>query len=95
MKTQLLKELHGKATCCLNLIERAEAKRNYYIELSSKLQLTTYRNELSIWPCGRPDSEPIEKGLAFAREVLQRLDNRYLDLLDKITAHSIDNIKTL
>ncbi len=97
MKTKLLKDLLKKAINTLDLIEQAEKKRDYYVELMTKHLMTTWKNELSIWPCGRPTAGELSKEYCgcqidwYNQKVLPRLEKRYAALLDKITCYAVDD----
>ena len=93
MKTTLLTQLMQKCIAVMSLIEQAEAKRDYYVELTVRHQMTTYKNELKLWPCGRPYSgdqsnENASMSIAWYNKVLTRLERRYLKLLDTIVSNA-------
>jgi hypothetical protein len=98
MKTTLLKTNHQKCIEALELLEKAQERLKYWMALSVKHQMTTFQNELKLWPIGRPgwDSRGKygqgqewceEQVNLYSNKIIPRLEKRYLDLLDKITSH--------
>jgi hypothetical protein len=94
MKTTLLKTNHQKCIEALELLEKAQERLKYWMELAVRHQMTNWKNELKLWPMGRPnrDGEWGEANVEsqvnlYSNKIIPRLENRYLNLLDKITSN--------
>jgi len=89
MKTTLLIQQHERCIRLLELINQAERKRNYYTELVLRHQMTTFKNELKLWPCGQPSKWIAEEGLAKSQAVLNRLESYYINTMQKIQKYAV------
>jgi len=89
MKTKLLTKLHEKCIGILELIDRAEFRRNEYTRLIVRKQMTTPQNELQLWYMGAPKWNELNEGLAKSQAVLTRLENYYINTLSKIEKHAV------
>jgi len=89
MKTKLLTTLHEKCIGILELIDKAEKKRNEYIRLIVRKQMTSPQNELKLWYMGAPTMLELEDGFAKSQAVLSRLENYYLNCISKIEKYAV------
>ena len=90
MKTTLLIQLHNKCISYLELIELAKDRKLYFSALIARHKITTFKNELELWPIGQPKIKDAENGLTRMNLVISRLEQRYRSLLGKINTHSIE-----
>ncbi len=86
MKTVLLTKLHQKCIDVLEVAKQAEQRRNHYIEMIVRHQMTTYQNELKLWPIGQPPREIAQHGLEISSMALERLNNYYNKLIYRINS---------
>ncbi len=84
MKTTLLSQLHQKCLDVLEIAAKAEEKQRRLTELVVRHQLTTFQNELKLWPIGKPRIEPIKHDLQITNLALTRLEAYYVNLLGRI-----------
>jgi len=89
MKTTLLIQQHERCIRLLELINRAEYRRNECTRLIVRKQMTTPRNELDLWPMGAPSEWALHEGLAKSQAVLSRLENYYLNCISKIEKYAV------
>jgi len=89
MKTKLLTKLHEKCIGILELIDRAENRRNECTRRIVRLQMTTASNELDLWFLGMPNREDLAEDLAKSQAVLNRLETYYINTLSKIEKHAV------
>jgi len=89
MKTQLLYNLHAKCMAYQLMIEHAENDKVYYLQELVRHNMTTFRNELKLWPLGEPDRRITENKIKTLNRILDRLENRYFELLLKINTHAL------
>ncbi len=84
MKTLLLRKQHEKCIAYLELIDRAEARRNTAVERLLRKQMTTFQNELKLWPCGAPPEYQLQQEVNTSQALLARLENSYTRYFNKI-----------
>ncbi len=95
MKTTILTKYHTRCIGILNLIDRANERKESAIQLLVRHSMTTARNELDLWFLGRPYGSQLhseqwaKKTMASMDSVLARLENYYLVTLIEIHKHSV------
>jgi len=92
MKTTLLISLHSKCISTLEIIEIAKKKQKRIIGQLARHQMTTFQNELKLWPLGRPygkqfDSEEnLSHDLSIVQAAIVRLMASHFKMVERIKA---------
>jgi len=89
MRTKILTQLHERCIGILELIDRAENRRNEFTRLIVRLQMTTPQTELKLWYMGAPTMLELEEDLCKSQAVLSRLENYYINTMKKIEKYAV------